>query len=154
METFTFSQRYVRMYILSCKHSYHPEKKKPRRVFLELPRSISAWSTHCHKMHVGKLSVRQEHDSIQRNWAQLFRWASQKYFLNFIWQHDSISRWCYLCIRSEHMGGQNKLSLGKFPKYTGNKKSCPDFWCIIQLQPDNGLGAFQQYVVNFGKTRT
>lgn len=42
---------------------------------------------------------------------------------------------------------------GKFPRYAGNKKSCPDFWCIIELEPDNGLGAFQQEVVNFGKTR-
>lgn len=83
----------------------------------------------------------------------MLRLPLQKYSLNLIWQYDTVSRRCYLCVRSEHMGGQNKLSLGKFHKYTGNKKSCREFSCIVQLQPDNSLGACQQYVVNFGETR-
>lgn len=33
---------------------------------------------------------------------------------------------------------------GKFPKYAGNKNSCPDFWCIIELEPDNGLEHFSR----------
>lgn len=131
------------------KHSWNPEEKA-QEVFSRLVQIhwslIRALSQNACK--------RQEHDRTPRNWAQMFRPASQKYFVNLIWQHNIISRWCYSCATSEHAGGQNKLSLEKFPKYTGNKKSCPDFWCIIQLQPDNGLGAFQQRVVNFGKTRT
>lgn len=82
------------------------------------------------------------------------RLVSPKYLLNLVCNKTLLVDDAIYAYRASILQDRTNCHWGKFPKYAGSKNSCPDFWCIIELEPDNGLGAFQQDVVNFGKTRT